>query len=93
MCSCSFCSKNNPQKPVVRIKGASSYRREKKLAELAAVISGVSYPSISYAGTKTKTKSASSSSFANYSKVNSPLALEKEKKFKLKELGRMIKGR
>jgi hypothetical protein len=83
LATCSYCSKNNPQKPTVRIKAASSYRREKrreergeKLSELASVIRGVSYPSISYVGTIAKTKAASS--------------LEKSQK--LKELGRLIRG-
>ena len=62
------------------IKSGSSYFREKKLAELGAVIRGVSYPSVSYVGVKkanvTKTKGTSNA----------------ERQFKLKELGRMIRG-
>ena len=70
--TCPDCQKR--QKPTIRVKGASSYRRERKLSELAAVISGVSYPSISYVSTKTK---AASSSYV-------------EKSQKLKKLGRLI---
>lgn len=64
----------------VSIKSASSYYKEKNLAELGAVIKGISYPGISYVGVKktnaTKTKGASSV----------------EKSRKLKKLGRMISG-
>ena len=61
--TCSYCDGNkDPNKVTIRIKSASSYRREKKLASLASIIKGVSYPEISYVGsfTKTKTKAASS---------------------------------
>ena len=64
--TCSYCNGNsthNPQKPTVRIKAGSNYRRERKLSELASIIRGVSYPGISYVGvrktnsnTRTKTK-------------------------------------
>jgi hypothetical protein len=74
--TCSDCQKRQA-KPTIRVKGASSYRKERKLAELASVIRGVSYPTISYTGTKTK--AASSISWV-------------EKSQKLKELGRMIRG-
>jgi hypothetical protein len=77
--TCSYCRKDS-QKVTVSIKSASSYYREKKLAELGTVIKGVSYPGISYAGEKktnaTRTKGASSA----------------ERQFKLKELGRLIRG-
>jgi hypothetical protein len=67
-------------KPTIYVKSASSYYREKKLAELGAVIKGVSYPGISYVGVKktnaTKTKSASNV----------------EKSQKLKELGKLVRG-
>jgi hypothetical protein len=43
--TCSYCNKDS-QKPTVRIKSASSYRREKKLSELGALIRGISYPSL-----------------------------------------------
>ena len=76
---CSYCRKDS-QKVTVSIKSASSYYREKKLAELGAVIKGISYPGISFVGVKktnaTKTKGASSV----------------EKSRKLKELGRTISG-
>ena len=75
------------QKPTVRIKAASGYRRERKLSELASIIKGVSYPGISYAGKKkTKTKGASYTG-------NLPIKLVPlERQFKLKELGRLIRG-
>jgi hypothetical protein len=82
--TCSYCSNNNPQKPKVRIKAASSYNKQKKLSELGAVIRGVSYPSLEPISTF-KTKGAS----VNYSKVNGPL----QRKFKLRELSKMIRGR
>jgi hypothetical protein len=79
--TCSYCRKDS-QKVTVSIKSASSYYREKKLAELSAVIKGVSYPGILYVGVKktnpTKSKGASASNA--------------EKQFKLKELGKMIRG-
>ena len=93
--TCSYCSKNNTQsrKPTVRIKAASSYNKQKKLSQLGAIIKGTSYAGWDTSvQTKGASSSSSSSSFANYSKVNGPLALEKEKKFKLKELGKMIRG-
>jgi hypothetical protein len=73
---CSDCQKR--QRPTVRIKGASAHRRERKLSELAALISGVSYPTISYASIKTSCKTKAASSI--------------EKSQKLKELARLIRG-
>jgi hypothetical protein len=84
--TCSYCSKNNPQKPTVRIKAASSYRRERKLSELASIIKGVSYPSISYADTKT------SPQFWGNVRTKTKGASNAERQFKLKELGRLIRG-
>jgi hypothetical protein len=75
--TCSYCRKDS-QKVTVSIKSASSYYREKKLAELASIIKGVSYPSISYVGSFTKSKTKAASSI--------------EKSQKLKELGKMIRG-
>jgi hypothetical protein len=83
--TCSYCSERysrpQEQKPTVhvRTKAAPTRRRERALSELAAVISGLSYTGISYAGAieKTKTKDASS---------------QLERQYKLKELGRMVKG-
>jgi hypothetical protein len=79
---CSECDKySQQQKPTVRIKAASSYRRERKLSELYAIIKGVSYPGISYVDVrKTKTTNAKGASS------------QLERQFKLKELGKMIKG-
>ena len=55
-------------KPTIYVKSASSYYKSRKLLELAAIIKGVSYPSISYVGNanfRTKTKGASSSEVAS----------------------------
>ena len=64
--TCSYCRfkyssslEPQPQKPTVRIKAASSYRRERKSSELASLITGTSYPRVSFVGEKkTKTKGA-----------------------------------
>jgi hypothetical protein len=78
---CFECDKySQQQKPTVRIKAASSYRRERKLSELSAVIKGVSYPGISYVNVrKTKTTNVKGASSV-------------ERQFKLKELVKMIRG-
>jgi hypothetical protein len=88
--TCSYCNGNsthNPQKLTAQIKAGSSYRRERKLSELASITIGVSYPRISYVGvrktnsnTRTKTKAASD------------MASRAERQFKLKELGKMVRG-
>jgi hypothetical protein len=91
MCSCSYCSNKENQKPTIRIKAASSYRRERKLSELASLITGTSYPRVSFVGekdNKTKTKGASSPDTGNLPTKLVPL----ERQFKLKELARLISG-
>jgi hypothetical protein len=81
--TCSDCQKR--QRPTIRIKAASSYRRERKLSELAALITGASYPGILYAGeNKEKAKAKAASSYSSVSWV--------EKSQKLKELGKLVKG-
>lgn len=40
--NCSYCSKTQSQKPVIRVKAASSYYKGKKLSGVAAIIKGVS---------------------------------------------------
>jgi hypothetical protein len=85
-----------PQKVTVSIKSASSYYNQKKLSDLAAIIKGVSYPGISYAGvktnasanTKTKTKTKGASNSENVPRKSGP----SERQFKLKELARLIRG-
>ena len=60
---CSHCDKLQQQKPTIKVRGASAYRRERKLNQLASIITIVSYPGISYEGEnkeKAKTKAASS---------------------------------
>ena len=66
------------QRPTVRIKGASAYRRDMKLTELMSVIKGVSYLGVLFAGDEKKAKTKAASSI--------------EKSQKLKELGRLIRG-
>ena len=59
----------------------SKYDKQRKLSELAALITGASYPGVSFLGErkeKAKTEAASSSYV--------------EKSQKLKELGRLING-
>ncbi|MGA7693128.1 MAG: hypothetical protein WCA61_12570 [Nitrososphaeraceae archaeon] len=76
-------------KPTIYVKSASSYYKSRKLLELAAIIKGVSYPSISYVGNanfRTKTKGASSSEVA----ARKPGPIERE--VKLKELGKLVRG-
>ena len=40
------------QKPIIKIKGAASQNRERKLSELASIISGTSYSTVSYPSAK-----------------------------------------
>ena len=91
--TCSYCRKESqPQtrKVTVSVKSTSSYYKQKKLSELSAIIKGVSYPGISYVDVKktnvTKTKGASN--VGNLPRKSNPL----DRQFKLKELGRMIRG-
>ena len=47
--TCSYCQKGSSKsksKPTISIKSASSYHKQKKLSELAAIIKGISYPSL-----------------------------------------------
>lgn len=51
--SCEYCqkgsmnySKVHGHKPTISVKSASSYNKQKKLSELAAIIKGISYPSL-----------------------------------------------
>ena len=86
--SCSYCQKgslSSKPKPTISIKSASSYRRQKKLSELGAIIMGTSYPSLEPMF-QTKTKGASEVD----NKPRRPDYLERE--LKLRELGKMIRG-
>jgi hypothetical protein len=81
--TCSYCNGNRePQKPTVRIKAASSYRRERKLSVLASIIKGISYPSLEPIP-MFRTKGASEV-------ARKPGPIERE--VKLKELGKLIRG-
>jgi hypothetical protein len=44
--TCSYCQKGSNSKPTISVKSASSYSKQKKLSELAAIIKGISYPSL-----------------------------------------------
>jgi hypothetical protein len=87
--TCFYCNKNAQrkiqiQKPTVRIKAASSYRRERKLSELASIIKGVSYSTILYPSLKTCANSKT--------KTNVKGASSLERSQKLKELDRLVRG-
>lgn len=82
--NCSYCSKTQSHKPVVKIKGASSYNKQKKLSGLAAIIKGVSYPDISSPGTKIKGASSLENNFQRPGPI--------ERAIKLKELSKLIRG-
>ena len=76
-------------KPTIYVKSASSYYKSRKLLELAVIIKGVSYPSISYVGNanfRTKTKGASSS------EVQQENLGQSREKSSLKELGKLVRG-
>jgi hypothetical protein len=74
--TCPYCNKGLPTKPTIRVKSASSCVKRKKLADLAAIITGRSYGIPT-----TETKAASS-------RIQGPI----EKTMKLRELGKMIRG-
>jgi hypothetical protein len=80
---CKYCRNEyyRLSKPTISVKGASSYRKEKKLTELAAIVKGISYPPISIPVFRTKGASEV---------ARKPGPIERE--VKLKELGKMIKG-
>jgi hypothetical protein len=65
--TCDSCRKRNPLKPTISIKSASSYRKQKSLVELGAIIRGISYPSLE--------------------------SIPIEREVKLRELGKMVRGR
>gem|GEM_PF-1741044 len=84
---CDRYSQQQTQKPTVRIKAASSYRREGKLSELASIVKGVSYSTILYPSLKTCANSNNKTK-TNVKGASSQL----ERQFKLKELGKLIRG-
>jgi hypothetical protein len=63
--TCSYCQKGS-SKPTISIKSASSYNKRKKLAELGAIIKGISCP-----GLEPQTRGASE--VANYPKKPGPI--------------------
>jgi hypothetical protein len=81
----------------VFIKAASSYIREKKLAELGALIRGVSYPGISYVGVKANTN-YNTRTKTNAKGASNPQAQTQrkpdylERQVKLKELSKLVRG-
>ncbi|MGA9296743.1 MAG: hypothetical protein WA326_02330 [Nitrososphaeraceae archaeon] len=82
--TCSYCRKGS-LKPTILIKSASSYNKRKRLAELGAIIKGISYPGLESIP-MFRTKGASESLVAR-----KPGPIERE--VKLRELGKMIRGK
>jgi hypothetical protein len=94
--SCEYCQKGSPthnkptiyiksastysklSKPTIYVKSASAYNKQKKLGELGSIIRGTSYPSLE---PMLQTKGAS----------RKPGPIERE--VKLKELGKIIRGK
>jgi hypothetical protein len=70
------------KKPTITVKSASSYHKHKKLSELAAIINGISYPSLESIPLF-RTKGASKV-------VRNPGPIERE--VKLRELGKLVRG-
>ena len=70
-------------KPTIFVNSASSYNRQKKLTELAAIIKGISYPSLEPIF---QTKGA----FVSNIEKRSIGPIERE--IKLKELGKIVRG-
>jgi hypothetical protein len=76
--TCPYCNKGLASaKPTIRVKSAASCVKRKKLADLAAIITGRSYGIPT-----TETKAASNI------RIQGPI----EKRMKLAELGKMIRG-
>jgi hypothetical protein len=86
--ACEYCQKGKgSSKPTISIKSAS-YRKQKKLTELAAIIKGTSYPSLEPIPIfRTKAASVVGNNIPRTRK-SGPI----EREVKLKELGKMIKG-
>ena len=71
------------KKPTIFVKSAASYNKRKRLTELGAIIKGISYPSLESIP-MFQTKGASEI-------ARKPGPIERE--VKLKELGKIIRGR
>jgi hypothetical protein len=75
--TCPYCNKGLASaKPAIRVKSASSCEKRKKLADLAAIITGRSYGIIPLPTTET----------------NAASVVCEDKKAKLRELGKMIRS-
>jgi hypothetical protein len=91
--TCEYCQKGlqtptQAHKPTISVKSASSYSKQKKLSELAAIIKGISYPSLeSMPMFQFQTKGPSFSA----DNISGPGPIERE--VKLKELGKMVRSR
>ena len=92
--TCSYCQSQNQKqkgassltsKPTIYVKSASSYRKQKKLTELGAIIRGTSYPSLESIP-MFQTKGAS----FNANNISKPGPIERE--IKLRKLGKMVRG-
>jgi hypothetical protein len=81
--TCEYCRNEyyRLSKPTILVKGTSSYRKQKRLSELGAIIRGTSYPSLSIPMFRTKGASEV---------LRRPGPIEKE--VKLKELGKLVRG-
>ena len=81
--TCEYCRNEyytKVSKPTISVKSASSYRKQKKLSGLAAIIKGTSYPSLEL---MFQTKGASEV-------TRKPGPIERE--VKVRELGKIIRG-
>jgi hypothetical protein len=85
---CENCNKGltstSTSKPTIRIKSAASRSKERKLAELGAIVRGTSSGACLWTNPQLQTNGASSSS----SRIQGPI----EKASKLRELGKIIRG-
>jgi hypothetical protein len=80
---CPYCNKGLKSKPTIRVKSASSCSKQKKLTELGAIIKGTSYP-----GVESIFRAKGASLIECKSRIQGPI----EKAFKLRELGKLVRG-
>jgi hypothetical protein len=88
--TCEYCrneyySRIRGSKPTISVKSASSYSKQRKMAELAAIIKGISYPSFSIPMFRTKGAS-------EVARARKPRLGPIEREVKLKELGKLARG-
>jgi hypothetical protein len=85
-CRNEYYSSIRGSKPTISVKSASSYSKQRKMAELAAIIKGISYPSLE-AINSFQTKGAS-----EVARARKPRPGPIEREVKLKELGKLVRG-